>query len=101
MMLFYSVVNPGSYISTLPSNTTMVARRYLPQRDTGVVKYGATQLFITPIAPHGTSDTSTPKLCVGTATGHVDILLATASLPILQLAADFSNTGYIIPYFTN
>ena len=101
MMLFYAVVNPSSYISTLPSNTTMVARPYLPQRDTGVVKYGAIHLYITPTAPHGPSNTSTPKLCVGTATGQVDIYLAPASLPIPQLAAYFSNTGYIMPYFTN
>ena len=100
MMLFYAVVNPGSYISTLPSNTTMVARQYLPQRDTGVVKYGATQLCITPTAPHGPSNTSTQKLCVGTATGHVDISLATASLPIPQLAEDFTTTGYIMSSFT-
>ena len=78
MMLFYAIVNPGSYISTLPSNTTMVSWHSLPQRDTGVFNSGATHLYITPTAPHGPSDTSTPNFFEGTATGHVDISSATA-----------------------
>ena len=78
-----------------------MAHRSLPQRETGVVDSGATHLYISPTAPHVPPDTSTPKICAGTATGHVESSLATVSLPILQLEADFLNTGYIMPSFTN
>ena len=38
---------------------------------------------------------------MGTATGHVESFLVTATLPILQLAEDFPNIGYIMPSLTN
>ena len=89
-----------SSIPTLPPNANTVARRYILQRDTGVVNYGAAHVYIVPTALHGPTNTNTPKICVGTATGHVESSSATASLSILQLAEDFSNAGYIMPFFT-
>ena len=51
-----------SSIPTLPPNTTTVARRSLPQRDTDVVKSCATHLYISPTAPHSPPNTSTQFL---------------------------------------
>ena len=101
MNIFYAVVPPPSSIPTIFINTTTEAQRYLPQRDTDVLDSGTTHLYISPIALHGLPNTSTPNIYVGTATGHVERLLATASLQILQLAAYFPNTGCIILSFNN
>ena len=94
-------IPPPSSIPTLPTNTMTEAWRYLPQLDTGVVESGATHLYIDPTSPHGPPNTSTPHICVDMATRNIERSSATASLPILQLAADFPNTGYIITSFTN
>ena len=79
---------PGS-IPTLPPNTTTVARRSLPQRDNKVLKSCATHLYIAPTDTHSPRNTSTQFFCVGTATRHVERLLAMASLPIPQLVEKF------------
>ena len=62
---------------------------------------GATQLYISPTTPHGPLDTSAATVKVGTANEQVATSAAKVILPILQLAADFHTTGYIVPYFTN
>ena len=89
-----------SYISTIPTKITVAVQRFLPQSDTAIADSGATHLYIFPSVPHGPPNTSALKSSVGTATGHVERSSATATLPILQLAADFSTTGYIMPSFT-
>ena len=101
MKLFYNVAPPPSSIPTLLTNTTTDAHQYLPQSDTGVVDSCTNHLYISPTDPHGPTNTSTPNICVGTATGHVERLSTTASLPIPQLVADFMSTGYIMSSFTN
>ena len=63
----------------------------------GIVESSENHFYIPPSAPHGSSNTSASQISVGTATGHVVSLSATATLPILQLAADFLTTGYIMP----
>ena len=90
-----------SYIATPPTNTMAAARKFLLQRDTGTVDSGATHIYISPTAPHGPPNTSSPQISIYTATGHVERLSDTDTLSILQLAADFLTTGYIMPSFTN
>ena len=50
---------------------TAASRRLLPQKDTGIIDYGATHFYITPSAPHGPPNTSASQISVGTDTGHV------------------------------
>ena len=89
------------FISTPPPNMTEEAQKFLLQSNNGVVDSSKNHIYISPIAPHGPPNTTTPKISVGTANGHVERLLATASFPTPQLEADFPTTGYIIPSFTN
>ena len=84
-----------------PNKKTTMADQVLPRRDTAIVDSGATHIYIAPRTPHGPPDTTTPKFCVGTATGHIESLSVTVFLPIPQVAADFSMTVYIIPSFNN
>ena len=58
-------------------------------------------LYIAPSAPHGPPDTSAATISVGKANGQVENSLEKATLPIPQLAADLTTTGYIMPSFTN
>ena len=76
-------------------------RHILPRQHMGIVDSGATHLYIAPSASHGLPDTSAAPISVGTANGQVEKSSATATLPILQLAADFSTKGYNMPSFTN
>ena len=80
---------------------TAPVQRVLLQIDMGIVDSGATQLHISPSAPHGTPNTSASQISVGTATGNVYRSPGTAKMPIPKLEADFPTTGYIMPSFTN
>ena len=80
---------------------TAAAQRFLPQSNTVIVDSGATHLYIAPSALNGPPNTSSSKISVVTYTGHVERSSATATLPIPQLAADFTTTGYIMSSFTN
>ena len=73
----------------------------LPQRHTGIVDSGSTHLYIAPSAPHGQPDTRAPPITVDMANGQMVKSIATATLPIPRLAAEFPNTGYIMPSFTS
>ena len=67
----------------------------------GIVDSDANHFYIALSAPHGPPNTSASHISVGTVNGHVERLSATATLPILQLEADFPTTGYIMPSLTN
>ena len=69
--------------------------------DTGIADSGAMHIYIAHVAPHGTPDTTTTQVCVGTANGQVESSSATATLPIPQLQNDLPTTGYVMPSFTN
>ena len=73
----------------------------LLQEHTEIVDSGAMHLYIAPNAPHGPLDTSATKIRVGISNGQVATSVATATLPIPELAAEFPTTGYIMPTFTN
>ena len=73
----------------------------LPQHHPGIVDSGATHIYIDPFAPHGQTDTTATPITVGTANGQMVKSVATATLPITQLAAYFPTTGYIMPSSTN
>ena len=96
-----------SYSTTLSYKTTIqtimeaASPRLLPQKDTGIVDSGATHFFIAPSAPHGPLNTIASPISVCTATGRIERSSETATLPIPQLAAEFTTTGYIMPSFTN
>ena len=90
-----------SSISTLQPNMPAGAQHFLPQSDTGVVYSGATHLYIHSTAPHVPPKQRTPKISVGTATGHIERFSANAALPIPQFAEYFPTIGYIMPSFTN
>ena len=88
--------------SPTPSYITITyALIILPQKDTGIVDYGATHLYIALSALNGPPNTSASQISVGTANIHVERSSATATLPIPQLKAYFPTTGYIMPSFTN
>ena len=88
-------------IPTLSYILTPYSPRILPQQDRGIVESGATQLYISPSAPHVPPDTSASKISVVTADRRVEKLPATAILPIPQLASYFPTTVFIIPSFAN
>ena len=73
----------------------------LPQHHTGIVDSGATHIYIAPSAPYSQPNKKATPITVGTANGKMVKSEATATPPILQLAADFPTTGYIMPSFTN
>ena len=73
----------------------------LPQQHTCIVYVGATNLYIAPSATHGPPATRAATIRVGTVNGKVEKPSEKSTLPILQLAAEFPTTGYIIPSFTN
>ena len=74
---------------------------HLPPDKTGIVDSGATHMYIALNAPYDKMNTIEKQIRVGTANGKVAISIATATLPILQLNADFHTKGYIMPTFTN
>ena len=92
-------------LSCSPTLTYMPTPNYqqehiLPKKHTGIVYSGATHLYITPSAPHGTPETSAATIKVGTENGQVENLSAKDKLPIPQLEADFPTTGYIMLSYT-
>ena len=58
-------------------------------------------MYIAQNAPYGQINTTAKKIRSGTENGQVSSSTATAMIPIPQLDADFSTTGYIMPTFTN
>ena len=62
--------------------------------------YGATHMYIAPNAQYVQMNTTAKKIRVGTENGQVASSIATATLPIPQLDADFPSTGYIMPTST-
>ena len=72
-----------------------------PKQYMGIVDLGATHLYISPTAPHGTPGTSADTIKVGTDSGQVETSAAKATLPIPPFAADLPTTGYIMSSFTN
>ena len=88
------------YEATLSCSPTQ-QENILPQHHPGIVDSGATHIYIDPFAPHGQTDTTATPITVGTVNGQMVKSVATATLPIPQLAAYFPTTGYIMPYFTS
>ena len=83
-------------LSCSPTTKTYVSNREensLPPDQTGIVDSGATHIYIAPNAPYGQMNTTAKKIRVGTANGKVERSIATATLPIPQLDADFPTTG--------
>ena len=76
------------------------ARIFLLQRDMSIIYSGTNNLYIKPLAPYGPPNTSDSQISAGKATGHVEKLSETSTLPIPQLVADFTHTEYIMPSFT-
>ena len=83
-----------SYVSNRKENR-------LPPDKTGIVDSGSTHMYIAPNAPYGKMNTREKQIRVGTVNGQVASSIATATLPISQLNADFPTKGYIMPTFTN
>ena len=83
-----------SYVSNRKENL-------LPPDKTSIVDSGATPMYIAPNTLYGKMNTTENKIRVGTANGQVASSIATATLPIPQLNADFPTKGYIMPTFTN
>ena len=67
----------------------------------GIVDSGATHMYIAPNSPYEKIDTTEKKIRVGTANGQVASSIATATLSIPQVNADFPTKGYIMPTLTN
>ena len=82
-----------SCIHTTKSYVSEGSENILPPEQTGIVDSGATHLYKAPNAPYGQLNTTTNKIIVGTANGQVEISTAKATLPIPQLAADFTKMG--------
>ena len=99
-LLYEAILSCSPTLTYIPTPDAPQGK-ILPQQDTGIVYSGATHLYIAPSAPHGPPDTSSATISVGTANLQVENSSSTAILPITQLAADFPNTGYIMPSFTN
>ena len=93
----YPTMNPTIKPATKPT----VNWYYLSTNETGVVDLGASHIYISPSAPNGPPDTTTPTVCVGTPTGKIQRSLVIASIPIPQMKNYFHNTGHIMPNFTN
>ena len=91
-------------LSCSPTTKLYVSNRkdnHVPPDKTGIVESGATHMYIAPNAPYGEMNTTEKQIRVGTANGQVASSIATATLPIPQLNADFPTKGYIMPTFTN
>ena len=91
-------------LSCSPTTKTYVSNRdenRLPPDQTGIVDSGETHMYIAPNAPYGQMNTTANTIRVGTANGQVASSIATATLPIPQLDAEFPTKGYIMPTFTN
>ena len=90
-------MNPTIKPTTKPTLTW----DYLSLNDTGVLESGASNIYISPSASHGPSNTTTTTVRIGTATGQVQLSLATASPPIPHLENHFPTTGHIMQNFTD
>ena len=91
-------------LSCIPTTKLYVSNRTencLPPDKTGIVDSEATHMYIAPNIAYGKINTTKKQIRVGTANGQVASSIATATLPIPQLNADFLTKGYIMPTFTN
>ena len=91
-------------LSCSPTNNSYVSNKtynHLPPEKTGILDSGATHMYIAPNVTYEKMDTTGKQIRVGAANEQVSNSIATATLYIPQVNADFPTKSYIVPTFTN